>query len=68
MTVSEIFRNNILSEPIISFRDLEPCGHIGCIAHRTHPCEVCGRISAKGNISINNFEYDKRIKRENKCK
>lgn len=28
-------------------RDLkpnQPCGHPGCCAHRTHPCEGCGRI------------------------
>ena len=28
--------------------DGEPCGHPGCLAHKTHPCEVCGR---KGGIT-----------------
>ena len=23
----------------------EPCGHPGCINHRSHPCEGCGRIA-----------------------
>lgn len=22
----------------------QPCGHPGCLAHITHPCEGCGRI------------------------
>jgi hypothetical protein len=25
-------------------RDGEPCGHPGCLSHRTHPCEGCGRV------------------------
>ena len=25
-------------------RDGEPCGHTGCLAHISHPCEGCGRI------------------------
>lgn len=27
-------------------QDGEPCEHPGCINHRTHPCENCGRIRA----------------------
>lgn len=23
----------------------EPCEHPGCLNHRTHPCENCGRIN-----------------------
>lgn len=26
------------------YRDGEPCGHPGCLHHRSHPCESCGRI------------------------
>ena len=28
-------------------RDGEPCGHPGCLAHTSHPCEVCGRIGGR---------------------
>ena len=27
----------------------EPCSHKGCLQHRTHPCEGCGRI---GGVSL----------------
>lgn len=23
----------------------EPCPHPGCLSHRSHPCEECGRIA-----------------------
>ena len=23
----------------------EPCSHNGCLNHKTHPCEGCGRIA-----------------------
>ena len=37
----------------MKYRDGEPCKHTGCLAHRTHPCEGCGRIGGKyiNNIS-----------------
>lgn len=25
----------------------EPCDHPGCLQHRTHPCEGCGRIAGR---------------------
>lgn len=28
------------------FRTGEPCNHPGCMAHVSHPCEVCGRLQA----------------------
>lgn len=28
--------------------DGEPCDHPGCDHHMKHPCEVCGRIGARG--------------------
>jgi len=27
-----------------SLRDGEPCSHVGCLHHVSHPCEGCGRI------------------------
>ncbi len=32
------------------YRDGEPCSHIGCERHMTHPCEYCGRINAQGEV------------------
>jgi hypothetical protein len=26
----------------------EPCNHIGCLNHVSHPCEGCGRIQGRG--------------------
>ncbi len=23
----------------------EPCSHPGCLSHRSHPCEGCGRVA-----------------------
>ena len=34
----------------VAIRDGEPCKHPGCLSHRTHPCEECGRIGGKGDI------------------
>jgi hypothetical protein len=65
--MNDIYYNNILGEPIISFENNEPCEHKGCIAHISHSCEVCGRINAKGKKTINRFLYDKLLK-ENKMK
>ncbi len=31
-------------------REGEPCPHPGCLSHRTHPCEGCGRVG--GNYSL----------------
>ena len=28
------------------------CSHKGCYAHRTHPCEACGRIQCKGETKL----------------
>lgn len=28
-------------------KDGEPCDHPGCLSHRSHPCEGCGRIGGK---------------------
>lgn len=26
---------------------MDPCDHPGCLNHRSHPCEGCGRIAGK---------------------
>jgi hypothetical protein len=28
----------------------QPCDHVGCLSHISHPCEKCGRISGKGVV------------------
>ena len=28
-------------------KDGDPCDHLGCLAHASHPCEGCGRIAGK---------------------
>jgi hypothetical protein len=33
-------------------RDGGHCGHRGCLAHITHPCEGCGRIGGRGEIRL----------------
>ena len=37
---------------LVQIGDGEPCPHPGCRSHRTHPCEVCGRIGAKGSAVV----------------
>ena len=40
----------------IKYWDGEPCNHPGCRNHISHPCEVCGRIGARGFIYENPFD------------
>jgi len=28
-------------------REGEPCAHPGCLHHRSHPCDGCGRIAGR---------------------
>ena len=28
-------------------QDGEPCDHIGCLHHVSHPCESCGRVAGR---------------------
>jgi hypothetical protein len=28
------------------------CSHPGCLSHRTHPCEGCGRIAGMSKLTI----------------
>ena len=30
----------------------QPCHHKGCLRHLSHPCEGCGRIGGKGNVTV----------------
>ena len=32
---------------VTALRDGEPCGHPGCLAHVSHPCEGCGRVAGR---------------------
>ena len=36
----------------IRFKDGQPCPHNGCLNHKTHPCELCGRIQGKGEAYV----------------
>jgi hypothetical protein len=39
-----------------------PCTHKGCLSHKTHPCECCGRIEGIGEAFIRNrFRIDENI-------
>ena len=38
-------------EAKIVYRDGEPCTHKGSSHHAKHPCEVCGRFMARGEVS-----------------
>lgn len=33
----------------------KPCKHPGCISHKTHVCEGCGRDGAEGDVLENPF-------------
>jgi hypothetical protein len=39
-----------LEQPIEHLKDGEPCRHPGCLSHRTHPCEGCGRIVGRAEL------------------
>lgn len=54
------------------FHDDEPCNHIGCRNHITHPCELCGRVESRG-ISIipieklNKYQKEKEYENPDIC-
>jgi len=35
--------------------DGEPCQHVGCAHHISHPCEGCGRIGAQGTAVMTDW-------------
>lgn len=47
MTKHEQFKG---TQSPIKFKDGVPCHHPGCKHHMKHPCEVCGRTGAIGNV------------------
>ena len=32
-------------------RDGEPCSHLGCLSHISHPCDGCGRVGGRSSES-----------------
>jgi hypothetical protein len=34
------------------YPDGVPCIHNGCMSHRTHICEYCGRIESVGDVYV----------------
>jgi len=40
----------------VLFKDGQPCKHNGCLSHLSHPCEGCGRIAGRGDVTENPFE------------
>jgi len=40
----------------VLFEDGQPCKHKGCLAHQSHPCEGCGRIAGRGDITESPFK------------
>ena len=32
--------------------DGQPCHHLGCLHHIFQPCEGCGRIGGRGNVTV----------------
>jgi hypothetical protein len=34
----------------ILFDRYQPCDHMGCLSHVSHPCESCGRVGGDGII------------------
>lgn len=46
----------------IEYYDGQPCEHRGCMSHQSHPCEGCGRISAKGNIYKSPYKIEREMK------
>lgn len=50
-TTKEEYVQDVKSEMIYILKDGEPCYHKGCLSHRTHPCEVCGRIGGIRKIT-----------------
>lgn len=38
------------------------CGHPGCLSHRSHPCEKCGRIAGGSPTQAHIDEWGKTVK------
>lgn len=57
-----IFRHDeiLYTDREVKFHSGEPCNHPGCAAHKSHPCEGCGRIATRGAV-FGNSKYIKEI-------
>ncbi len=40
---------------MVKYQTGEPCSHIGCERHTTHPCEECGRVNARGIVNLRSY-------------
>lgn len=51
----------------IKYNNYQPCDHSGCLHHRSHPCEGCGRTEGKGIVYENEVvaQITKRVKSSN---
>ena len=56
-------KRNISAIPIHYIKSGQPCKHKGCLSHSSHPCEVCGRINGIGDVNIDWFEYERKLKK-----
>lgn len=57
----QVFNNN----EYVYYPSGFPCKHNGCSSHRTHPCEVCGRIESKGESFVLKYIEEKDARRKN---
>lgn len=51
--------NTTFDKLAVIVADGQPCDHPGCLIHISHPCEGCGRIGGKGDVTENPFIEDK---------
>lgn len=47
-------------------KDGEPCSHPGCLSHRSHPCEGCGRVGGQSARQDFNL-FDKPVAFSQRC-
>ena len=50
------------NEAIRTLEDGEPCKHLGCLSHISHPCEGCGRVGGKRVVLMSNPEPNNYLK------
>jgi len=65
-THKEYFELVLPRQPI--YKPWQPCRHLGCLSHITHPCEGCGRIGGQyppGSPPYNKDLADKLIEQYN---
>jgi hypothetical protein len=46
----------------MELEDGKPCSHPGCLHHRTHPCEGCGRIGGKVSEVMRSIRKERKAK------